>query len=98
MEQTLSDQPLPPTYIAQLSGLNNELSCEFEGDGFLLLPSNGFQSLKCDSNEKKNLNVCEIKTPYYGKCLKNYLKKEKTSWGVLSGQKQQDAHEWFLTR
>ena len=31
---------------------------------------------------KKNLNVREIKTPYYGNCLKNYLKKEKTSWGV----------------
>ena len=25
MVQTLSDQPVPPTYIAQLSGLNSEL-------------------------------------------------------------------------
>ena len=54
------------------------LSCEFGGDGFLLLPSNGLQSLKCVGNGKKNFNVCEIKTPHYGKCLKNYLRYQCT--------------------
>ena len=77
MEQTLSDQPLPPTYIAQLSGLNNELSCEFEGDGFLLLLSNGFQSLKCDSNEKKKSQCVRNKNTILWKMLEELLKRKQ---------------------
>ena len=74
MVQTLSDQPVPPTYIAQLSGLNIELSCEFGGDGFLLLPSNGLQSLKCVGNGKKKLQCVRNKNTPLWKMLEELLK------------------------
>ena len=82
MVQPLSDQPVLPTYIAQLFGLNIELSCEFCGDGFLAFALKWLPISEMCWQWKKNLNVCEIKTPHYGNCLKNYFKKEKTSWGV----------------